>query len=73
MDALGDPTFFMTNSHADTYCPYLAKYIKVHAQIEDGAVNDPENPALNDNYARDARLGKKKKNGDVDSEDCRCS
>ena len=51
MDALGDPTFFMTNSHADTYCPYLAKYIKVHAQIEDGAVNDPENPALNDNYA----------------------
>ena len=49
MDSLGDPTFFMTNSHADTYCPYLAKYIKVHAQIADGAVDDPECSHLSKN------------------------
>ena len=39
----------MTNSHADTYCPYLAKYIKVHAQIADGAVDDPECSHLSKN------------------------
>ena len=48
VDQLGDPTFFMTNSHADTHCPYLAQYIKVHAQIEGGGVDDPDHPSFSD-------------------------
>ena len=46
VDQLGDPTFFMTNSHADTHCPYLAEYIKVHAGIKDGSISDPLAPNL---------------------------
>ena len=48
IDQLGDPTFFMTNSHADTQCPYLANYIKVHAGIDSGSPRDPTSPWLSD-------------------------
>ena len=33
---------FATNSHADTYDPYLALFIKTWAEIPDGAATDPD-------------------------------
>ena len=42
------PQVFATNSHADTFCPYLAAYIKRWRHIPDGAENDPERQDLTD-------------------------
>ena len=38
---LGDPHVFATNSHADTHCPYLHRFIKSGARIPEGDVRDP--------------------------------
>ena len=33
---LGDPHVFATSSHADTYCPYLARFIVAWAGVQPG-------------------------------------
>ena len=43
---LGDPHVFATNSHADTHCPYLHRFIKSGARIPEGDVRDPFAPNL---------------------------
>ena len=57
IDQLGDPTFFITHSHADTQCPYLANYIKVHAAIADGSSGDPTCPGLTPSQRYGRRVG----------------
>ena len=51
---LGDPHVFATNSHADTHCPYLHRFIKQGAQIPEGDARDPFAPdlTLSEGYKR---------------------
>ena len=51
---LGDPHVFATNSHADTQCPHLHRFIRAGAQIPDGDPRDPFAPELSqgDRYKR---------------------
>ena len=41
IEQLGDPHVFATNSHADTYCPYLQRFIMAGAQIAKNSERDP--------------------------------
>ena len=43
---LGDPHAFATNSHADTYCPYVARFIMAMAKVPSGGARDPFLPGL---------------------------
>ena len=40
-EQLGDPHAFATNSHADTYCPYLARFIMDWVGVPNGGPLDP--------------------------------
>ena len=46
-DQLGDPHVFATNSHADTYCPYVARFVMAWAGVPLGSPSDPFVPGLN--------------------------
>lgn len=54
IEQLGDPHVFATNSHADTHCPYLHRFIIAGAQIAAGSERDPfaEGLASGERYKR---------------------
>ena len=56
VDQLGDPHVFATNSHADTHCPYLHRFIKAGAQIQDGSERDPFSAGLTSSQCYKRRL-----------------
>ena len=45
-EQLGDPHAFATHSHADTYCPYLARFIMTWACLPEGGSSDPAEDGL---------------------------
>ena len=47
-DQLGDPHAFATNSHADTYCPYLARFVMTWAGVPTDGEKDPFAAGLSD-------------------------
>ena len=53
---LGDPHVFATNSHADTQCPYLHRFIVNGASIEPGSDRDPFAPDLDQSTKYRRRL-----------------
>ena len=56
VEQLGDPHVFATNSHADTHCPYLHRFIKSGAQIPDGDERDPFAAGLTSSQCYKRRL-----------------
>ena len=56
IEQLGDPHVFATNSHADTHCPYLHRFIMAGARIEPGSERDPFAPPNNSSERYKRRL-----------------
>ena len=54
-EQLGDPSVFATNSHADTFCPYLADFIVAYAHLEDSPL-DPRAEGLTEGQRHQRRL-----------------
>ena len=42
-EQIGDPSAFLTNAHADTHCPYLARYLVARARLAEPDPKDYPN------------------------------